>query len=351
MAFQAAAGYGNLPNGVFSPVIYSKKVQKTFRKKSVIEAITNNDYFGEIKNFGDSVKIIVEPEITIVDYARGAKITPQDLEDSDFTLIIDRAKAFAFKIDDIEEAHSHVNWESLATNRAAYRLADAMDADILGYLAGYEKNGSGTWVARTAAVGTNARSAAGTDELLSIHKLARDAFVTGGSASDSIAMGTKGTKDATPLEILNRMQRLLDEQNVDTDGRWVVVDPVFLEHLRDEDSKFVSNDYAGNQDAGDLLRNGKVTTGKIRGFDIHVSNNLPTFGTGPATLDTNGSNANYGVIVAGQTGAVATAQQLSKTETLRAPDTFGDIFRGMHLYGRKILRPESLVRAIWNSSK
>lgn len=53
MAFQTAAGYGNLPNGVFSPTIYSKKVQKQFRRTAVAEAITNSDYFGEIKNFGD----------------------------------------------------------------------------------------------------------------------------------------------------------------------------------------------------------------------------------------------------------------------------------------------------------
>lgn len=63
MAFPSASGYGNLPNGVFSPVIYSKQVQLAFRKSSVVEAITNNQYFGEISNFGDSVKIIKEPRI------------------------------------------------------------------------------------------------------------------------------------------------------------------------------------------------------------------------------------------------------------------------------------------------
>ena len=46
MAFTSAAGYGNLPNGNFSPVIYSKQVQLAFRKAAVCEAITNNDYFG-----------------------------------------------------------------------------------------------------------------------------------------------------------------------------------------------------------------------------------------------------------------------------------------------------------------
>jgi len=75
MAFQSAAGHGNLPNGVFSPVIYSKQVQLAFRKSSVVEDITNNDYFGEIANMGDSVKIIKEPEVSVQAYARGTQIT------------------------------------------------------------------------------------------------------------------------------------------------------------------------------------------------------------------------------------------------------------------------------------
>ena len=65
MAFKTAAGYGNLPNGNFSPVIYSQKVQQAFRKTSVVESVTNSDYFGEIANFGDTVRIIKEPEITV----------------------------------------------------------------------------------------------------------------------------------------------------------------------------------------------------------------------------------------------------------------------------------------------
>jgi len=58
--------------------------------------------------------------------------------------------------------------------------------------------------------------------------------------------------------------------------------------------------------------------------------------------------SNYGVIVAGHDSAVATAEQINKTETYRDPDSFADICRGMHLYGRKILRPEALVTAKYN---
>ena len=97
MAFKTATGYGNLPNGNFSPIIYSKQVQLAFRKTSVVEAITNNDYFGEIANMGDSVKIIKEPEITVKEYSRGANVQPQDLDDEDFTLLLTKQNYFAFK--------------------------------------------------------------------------------------------------------------------------------------------------------------------------------------------------------------------------------------------------------------
>jgi hypothetical protein len=96
MAFQSVPGYGNLGNGNFSPVIYSKKVQLAFRKSSVAQAITNTDYMGEVSSFGDSVKIIREPEVTVRSYARGAQVQAQDLDDGDFTLVIDQANYFAF---------------------------------------------------------------------------------------------------------------------------------------------------------------------------------------------------------------------------------------------------------------
>ena len=115
-------------------------MQLAFRKSAVAEAITNSDYFGEIAQMGDSVRIIKEPEITVKSYARGTTITPQDLDDEDFNLTIDKANYFAFKVDDIEEAHSHVNFQNLASDRAAYRLADQFDQDVLGYLTGFKQS-------------------------------------------------------------------------------------------------------------------------------------------------------------------------------------------------------------------
>lgn len=355
MAFKTAAGYGNLPNGNFSPVIYSKQVQLAFRRASTVEAITNSDYFGEIANFGDSVKILKEPEITVKDYARGTQITAQDLDDEDFTLVVDQANYFAFKIDDIEAAHSHVNFMSLASDRAAYRLRDQYDADVLGYLCGFEQatKNAQAGTARTTAPGTKAVSSAGSDELLTSMKLGKASFgnitTTGATTTHSIPVAPRlpgatalPTATASPLMILARMARLLDTQFVDSAGRWIVIDPIFLEILKDEDARTLNADFGGSG-----LQNGLVLN-NLHGFKVYVSNSLPKIGTGPGTTGTANQSSNFGIIVAGHSSSVATAQQITKTESYRDPDSFADIVRGMHLYGRKILRPEALAVARYN---
>ena len=363
MAFSTAGGYGNLPNGNFSPIIYSKQVQLAFRKSSVVEAITNSDYFGEIAQMGDSVKIIKEPEITVKSYARGTTITPQDLDDEDFSLTIDKANYFAFKVDDIEEAHSHVNFQSLASDRAAYRLADQMDQEVLVYLSGFKQAAlhesasavntttNGSAAVSTASSGANLVGA----ELLASMSLDASDFTntsgSAGSANNSIGIepragGATAAKSGTagnafPLQIIARMSRLMDQQNVDTQGRWLVLDPVFIEVLKDEDSRLLNADFGGSG-----LQNGLVVN-NLHGFQVYSSNNLPSLGTGPSTVG--GPNtSNMGIIVAGHSSAVATAEQINKTETYRDPDSFADIVRGMHLYGRKILRPEAIVTAAYN---
>jgi hypothetical protein len=347
MAFPKASGYTNLNSGNFSPVIYSKKVQKAFRKASIIDAVTNTDYSGEIANFGDSVKIIKEPDITITTYERGTALATQDLTDADFTMVVDQANYFQFAIDDIEEAHSHVSFQDLASDRAGYKLRDTFDAEVLGYLSGWKTPSS--WARNTTTNGTKADSSAGSDELLAASKLditdfgGSDIGGTGEVTSIPIAVGGGAGGITSPLAILNRIARQMDEANVDTDGRWVVIDPVFAEVLMDESSKLINSDFGG----GDELRNGKLP-GNLRGFSVYKSNNLPYLGTGAGTAASAGSETNFGVMVAGHASAVATAEQIAKTETFRSPTTFADVVRGMQLYGRKILRPEALFTANYN---
>jgi hypothetical protein len=242
----------------------------------------------------------------------------------------------------------------MASDRAAYRLRDNYDQDVLAYLAGYAQSAKHAVgdTARTTAPGTKAIASAGSDELLSTMKLSRPNFgnlTSAGSAGDSIPLAPRfpgatgaSTTTVSPLTVIARMGRLLDQQFVDTQGRWLVVDPVFVEMLKDEDSRLLNGDFGGSG-----LQNGLILN-NLHGFRIYVSNNTPKIGTGPGTSGTSAQSTNFGVIVAGHDSAVATAQQLTKTETYRDPDSFADIVRGMHLYGRKILRPEGIVTAKYN---
>lgn len=346
MAFPAATGYTQFSNGAFSPVIYSKKVQLALRKESIVEAVTNTDYFGEIANMGDSVRILKEPSVDIVDYARGTEMSSQALTDADFSLVIDQANAFQFQVDDIEQQHSHANFISLASDNAAYNLKDAFDKNVLGYMSGYAWNGT-AWVTGSRS-GDKADAGTEANELFAANMLKAGEF--GGTTGNSIPLQAGGGTGAitSPLALLNRIARKMDQANVPTEDRYIVADPVFYEILNDENSKLLSNDYAGGQDAGDVLRNGRIVTGLVRGFKLYKSNNLPYKGTGPAATGNAGSTSNFGVLVAGHMGAVATAQQISKTESFRSPDTFADVVRGLNLFGRKILRPESLFTANYN---
>ncbi len=318
MAFDKVAGYGNLPNGNFSPTIYSKMAQIAFRKTNVVQEITNSDYFGDIAEFGDTVKIIKEPNVSVSSYVRGKTVSPQDLQDDEIVLTIDKANSFSFKVDDIETKQAHLNWESMATDRAAYQLATEYDREVLEYM--------------TTQVGI-------TDGEVSYaaHKI--------GTTANPIEVVTDGSEDNSAsfsaLSLLARFQRLLDEANVPGDQRWLVADPVFYEKLSDENSKILNNDYTEKG----ILRNGMVSEGELRGFKLYKSNNLLKAGSGPSGT----SSSDYGWILAGHMSSTATAEQINKVESFRSTDSFADIVRGLHMYGRKVLRPEGLVGAIYHS--
>jgi len=139
MAIGTAGGWFD---GNFSPIIYSKQAQIALRRSAVSNAITNNSYFGEIANQGDTVRIQKEPDVTVNALQRHTGISVEKLDDSDFSLTIDQANYFAFKMDDIEEQFANVDFTSLAADRAAYKMADAMDTDVLSYLSGHTTAGA-----------------------------------------------------------------------------------------------------------------------------------------------------------------------------------------------------------------
>ena len=354
MAISLASGKTGF-DGNFSPIIYSKQAQIALRKAAVANAITNNSYFGEIANQGDTVRIQKEPDVTVNALERKTAISVEDLNDEDFSLVIDKANYFAFKMDDIEEQFSNVDYVSMAADRAAYKMADAMDADLLSYMSGHTTAG----VKITTTSGDAQHDTAGslTGEFLTANHLDMSDIghiTTAASASttgDSIPLASRlpgatalSTTVTSPMTVVARMARTMDVANVDSRGRWLVVDPVFMEILKDEDSRLLNADFGG---AG--LQNGLVLN-NLHGFRVYVSNNLPSKGTGAGTSGSTAQDDNYGVIVAGQEEAVASAEQINKVENYRDPDSFADIVRGMHLYGRKILRPEALVTARYNAA-
>ena len=339
-------------NGNFSPIIYSKQAQIALRRSAVTNAITNNSYFGEIANQGDTVRIQKEPDVTVNSLQRHTGISVEKLDDSDFSLTIDQANYFAFKMDDIEEQFANVDFTSLAADRAAYKMADAMDTDVLSYLSGHTT--AGAFITTSAGDKQTALSATG--EYITANHLDATDFgnltISGSAtAGDSVPLAPRlpgatalSATTVSPLTVLARMARKMDQANVESRGRWVVLDPVFIEMLKDEDSRMLNGDFGG---AG--LQNGLVLN-NIHGFRVYQSNALPAAGTGAGTSGTTAQATNYGVIVAGQDDAVASAEQINKVENYRDPDSFADIVRGMHLYGRKILRPEALLTVRYNAA-
>jgi len=299
MAISRSAGYNNLPSDNFIPAIYSQKVQKFFRTASVVEDITNTDYAGEIESYGDTVNIIKEPTVTVAAYTRGALINTQNLADDQLQLIVDQANAFAFKVDDIEERHSHINFESVASSSGAYALKNAYDKNVLAAMVA----GAGT---------TN-----GSD----------------GSGNADVGVYPEGTSLASsaevdPINILAKHSKQLNSADVPEENRFFVAGPEFYEQLGQANSKLMA-DTTGNAAP---LRNGKVYQGKINNMSLYMSNNFAA-----------ASTSNVFLCLSGHMSSTATANHIAKMEVVRDQDSFADVVRGLHVFGRKVLRSEGLI--------
>lgn len=295
MAITSSAGYDNLPSGNWLPAIYSQKVLKFFRRSSVVEGITNTDYAGEIENYGDTVKIIKEPTISVSSYTKGQTTNLQNLADDQETLVVDTANYFAFKVDDVEERQSHVNWESLATSSGAYALKRKYDSDILNAI----------------------------------------------STTSGINAGTAVTANTGDLahSVIAEAARLLDDQSVPEENRWFVAPPIFYEQLGAAASKVMDMSVIGSGQSP--LTNGLVSNMTISGMKLYKTTALNRSGTDIVTISGT-SNAYF--CMGGHMSACATASHIAKTEVVRDPDSFSDVIRGLHVYGAKVLRAKAITR-------
>ena len=303
-----ATGYQNLPSGNWVPAVYSQKVQKFFRRASVVEDITNTDYAGEIENFGDTVNIVKEPSITVSDYARGQTVNTQTLADDKLQLTVDQGSYFAFKVDDIEERQSHVNWEALATSSGAYSLKRNYDYNVLKNI--YDN-------AATSAANT------GTD----------GSPIDGDAAVDTLA------------DVISAAKTVLDGNDVPEENRWFVAPPAFYKQLRKAGAKIMDQSVMADGGASSM-RNGIVTDRPLFGFRLYSTNAIAV-SSGAASSKTFGSaGSNEYAFLYGHQGAVATANHIAKTELIRDPDSFSDIVRGLHVFGRKILRSDAVYSGV-----
>ena len=292
--------YADNPGGsAFIPEIWSGKLQVKFYKSTVLGEITNNDWEGEIKGMGDTVHIRSIPTITINNYSKGQTLTTETPTSTPIDLSIDKGKYFAVVVDDVDVVQADVKLMDIFSNDASEQMKIAVDNDVLNN------------VAADAA--------------------AANKGPTAGAISGDIDLGDTGAPihitTANVLEKILDVGLVLDEQNVPEDGRWMVIPSWMAPLLKNSDLKQA---YLTGDDTSPL-RNGKI--GMIDRFTLFVSNNINVVAD---TVDA-------WHVIAGTRDAISFASQITNVETLRSTTTFGDIVRGLNVYGYSVVKPEALV--------
>lgn len=308
--------YSTAGTAKFIPEIWSGKLQAKFYKSTVLAEITNNDWEGEIKGQGDKVYIRSIPTITVRSYVKGQNLTNEVPESTPLELNIDKGQYFSVVLDDVDAVQADVKLMDMFTNDATEQMKIVIDADVL--------NG-----VKAGAATANKGATAG---------------VISGNINLGAANATRAISKTNVLDLILDMGQVLDEQDVPENGRWVVIPSWMSAMIKNSDLKqaYLTGD---NQS---ILRNGKL--GMIDRFTVYVSNNLPyatdlgsdsaTGGTGTAA-DVRAWN-----ILAGTRDAIFFASQMSNVESIRAQSTFGNIVRGLNVYGYKVTKPEALVNAL-----
>lgn len=301
--FPAAPGYRDIGSAEmqYVPVIFSGKLLTKFYAASTLAAMSNTEYEGEIKKYGDTVKIRQTPDITIRDYQKGQILRNEQPESTSVELYIDKGKYWSFVTDDVDDAQTDIknyvgNWTADAAVQMKIKVEREVFADIP------SSAGEGNF-------GTTAGKISGKYNL--------------GTISSVITL----TRDNIVEQIVN-WGAVLDEQNIPDEGRFLVI-PVWASALL-KTSDLKQADLTG--DATSTIRNGLI--GMIDRFHIYTSNLL------------NAPNT-YTEILFGSTKALTFATQITKTKVQDNPDGFGSLFRGLQVYGYEVILPEALgvVRA------
>lgn len=297
----------------FIPEIWSGKLVEKFYASTVLAAISNTDYEGEIKNKGDRVKIRTKPTITIRNYSADELVALDRPSGGTVELYIGNGKYFSLILDDVMEVQSDLNILSMWSDDAAQQLKIAVDQDVL----------DGIVKQMVAAnQGTAAGAITGSINL----------GVTGNPLS--VVARDPTTGEVELLDVLMRMGQVLDEQNIPEIGRWVVMPAWAGRMIKQSELRqaYLSGDSVS------MLRNGRL--GMVDRFTIYISNLLPNNST-----DSVNFAAGEWPIFAGHAHGLTFASQISKVETLRSELTFGQILRGLQVYGYQVVDGRALVQS------
>lgn len=310
-------------SGTFIPAVWSAKLNAKFYKASIYGEIANTDWQGELASMGDKVYINTAPTISVSPYSAGTNLSYQVPTPEMQELVIDKGFYFAFQINDVLEYQAKPNLMDMFATDAAEQMRIKIDSTVI----------YNTF--------TNAAAA--------------NKGLTAGVQSGAFNLGTDAapvvlTKDNVVQKVLE-LASVLDEQNVPESDRYLVIDPATRALLFQSD---LAKAYATG-DSASPVRNGKI--GKIDRFDVYVSNNLPKGAAGTATswvsgdgsensVTTTGTVAKRKAIIAGQKTALTFASQVTKMETVRNPNDFGDFIRSLNVFGYKCVKPESLALLI-----
>lgn len=301
--------------GVFIPEIWSGKIIEKFYDSTVLAAIANTDYEGEIKGYGDKVHIRTKPTIAIKDYVADQTLDYERPSSADVELLIDQGKYFNTILDDVMEVQSDLNMLSMWADDAASQMKITIDSDVLDYMAPLAK--------ATENIGAAAGRISGNINLgVTTNPL-------------DVVARNPAAGEVEPIDVLVRMGQCLDEQNIPEQGRWVVVPAWFASRIKRSELR----DASLSGDGTSILRNGRL--GSIDRFTVYVSNLVPNGVAAQMTLA-----AGEFAVMAGHSHGITFASQLSKVETLRGESTFGTILRGLQVYGRKVIDDSALVTAV-----
>lgn len=335
MAYSTNAPFTTNPTyaTAFNPTLWAKKLNAKYYVDNQLMEVVNTSWEGEIKNQGDTIRIRTAPTLSISDYTIGGTLNYEVPTPIYQDMSIDQGKSFAFQVNDVLEAQADLDLMNMFMEDAAKQLKISITDDIFFDMFVGSGYNTGTFPCHASNQGS-----------------------TAGAKSASLNLGTDASPidTATASNLLNlilKMGATLDEQNVPNEGRFLLMSPYDRQILMQ--SNLAQAYFTGDQSS--IVRTGKV--GMIDRFTVYVSNMLPhcasdkawvsgqTDTSTGAAYDT-AANAARRQLVAGTKDAISFASQVTKTETLRNQNDFGDLVRGLQVYGRKVVKPEAFAIAV-----